>query len=239
MQGPVELSGGMSSVLDLRSPHLHDATASVEVPSVQVRGELRLRVFRFGQLALIHERGLADTYHALDPAQPPVREGSATSVGAAVRYTVHFADTPAFTIGLGIEGLVWSLPYVRDKSCLAICNPDHYPRLEEGTATTMVSAFSLIPAYRRGRWTFYAGLYAAPHPTVHREVTQTAATGYDLGVDPGDMNVLAHAGVELSIRQLSVLVQIQDDLSVAPASYAPSFGLAIAGRMPGWFGLRH
>ena len=213
MQGPVEVSGGASSILDTRSPRLHDPSARVEVPSQQLRGELRLRLRRDGQLAFIYEQAIAGSYRALDPTQAPVHVGTARSSGVAFRYSVHLDER--FTIGLGLEALLWSLPYA-----------EYTHEVDRDRAAVGMLAYSLVPAYRAGRWTFYAGLYAAPHPTVRLDAP---------GVQRGDYNLIVHAGVELSVRQLSVLAQIQRDLSVDPVSYGPSFGLAIAGRLPNSF----
>lgn len=231
MQGPVELSGGVSSALDLWSPQRHDPGASVEVPSQQVRAELRLRMRRDFQLALIHQRALAGSYRPLDVTQAPVRDGAAKSVGLALRYSIHVGDSPGFTIGLGVEAHVWTLPYVEYMSCISRC--DGTPlQVQRGNAAVGVLAYSLVPAYRSGRWTVFGGLYLTPHPSVRRKSTEAGPAAYDSEVEAGDMNLVVHAGVELSVRQLSVLAQIQDDLSVSPVSYAPSFGLAIAGRLP-------
>lgn len=213
MQGPVEVSGGASSILDTRSPHLRDPAARIEVPSQQLRGELRLRLRRNGQLAFVYEQAIAGSYSALDPTQAPVRGGAAKSTGVAFRYSAHLDKR--FTIGLGLEALLWSLPYA-----------EYTHQVDRDRAAVGMLAYSLVPAYRTGRWTFYGGLYAAPHPTVRLDAP---------GVERGDYNLILHAGVELSVRQLSVLAQIQRDLSVAPASYGPSFGLAVAGRLPGSF----
>jgi hypothetical protein len=213
MQGPVEASVGASSILDTRSPRLHDPSAKIEVPSQQVRGELRLRLRRNGQAAFIYEQAIAGSYRALDPTQAAVVKGTARSTGVAVRYSAHLDEH--FTIGLGLEALLWSIPYVEDMQCFRDC------KRAVGTF-----AFSVVPAYRVGRWTFYGGLYAAPHPIARLD---------EPGVERGDYNLILHTGIELSVRQLSVLAQIQRDMTVAPASYGPSFGLAIAGRLPNSF----
>jgi hypothetical protein len=231
MQGPIELAVGASSVLDTRSPHLHDHDASIEVPSQQFRGEVRFRAHTYGQLVLIHDHAFSSSFHALDPTQAPVREGSAESLGVAARYSFHVPDTPRFTIGLGVEALKWWLPFVEYRSCVANCEGHVTQQMVTGRDTVAMMAFSLVPAYRTGRWTAFAGLYGAPHPTVVRKGTEVGGT-YDTTLDRGDMNLLLHAGVELSVRQFSVLVQVQRDMIVDPASYGPSFGFALAGRLP-------
>ena len=160
-----------------------------------------------------------------------MREWSIESLGIAARYSFHFADTPAFSIGAGVEGLNWWLPFVEYRSCVANCDGRVTQQMVSGTDTVAMLAFSLVPAYRTGPWTLFAGLYAAPHPTVVRKGTEVGV-GYDTTLERGDFNLLLHAGIELSLGPFSVLAQVQRDMVVAPASYGPSFGFALAGRLP-------
>jgi hypothetical protein len=229
MQGPIELSAGASSVLDTRSPHLHDHSASIETPPAQLRGELRIRLRRDGQLALFTDDAIGG-YTALDPTQAPVRQGRARSTGVALRYTIHPDETP-FTIGLGAEALLWSIPFVEYRTCVSDCGDSPIQDVTRGQDTVAALAFALVPAYRSGPWTFYGGLYFAPHPTVRRKGTELGID-YDGDTESGEYNMIVHAGVEYSLRQLSVLAQVQKDMVDAPASYGPSFGFAIAGRLP-------
>lgn len=228
MQAPLELSAGASSVLDLRDPHLHDHAASIETPSAQVRGELRIRYRRYAQLALTYERALTGSYHALDPSQPAVQRGTASSFGLALRYSMPLDGAPNVTIGIGIEPRLWGLPYIEN-------SPDG-SFLASGGALLPMLAYSLTPAYRRGPWTFYAGLYAMQHPTVEREGIDPSSN-WNGEVQRGDYNFIAYAGAELTAGSISPLLHIQRDMSASPISYGPSFGFAIAARLPRGFAI--
>jgi len=232
LDGPVELSVGASSVLDTRAPRLADPEAAVETPSVQLRGELRFRIRHYAEVAFIHDHALAGSYTAIDPTQAPVRHGGAQSLGVAFRYSVHFDEQPDFYLGLGLESINWWLPYVEYRSCVANCDGEPMQEMTSGTDTLQALAFSLTPTYRSGPFTFYAGLYGAPHPTVKRKGTEVSAIDYDSELTLDDYNFIVHAGAEYRFGQFSVLAHVQDDLSRAPVWYGPSFGLAVAVHLP-------
>jgi hypothetical protein len=232
LEGPVELSLGASSIGDTRDPQLAVHTVSIEVPSQQVRGELRFRVGRFGEIAAIHEHALSGSYAALDPTQAPVREGSAQSLGLAVRYAVHFDEAPELYIGLGLEVVDWSLPYVEYRSCVMNCDGVPTQEMTSGTDTLAMLAYSITPTYRSGPFSLFAGLYATPHVTVVRKGTELYAEDYDSELDRSHYNFIVHAGAEYRLGVISVLAHVQGDLSQEPVWYAPSFGLAIAAHWP-------
>src|SRR5688572_18415296 len=54
LSGPFELSLGASSVANTMRPRAGDETKALEVPSHQLRGELRIRLFERAEVAAIH-----------------------------------------------------------------------------------------------------------------------------------------------------------------------------------------
>ena len=232
LQGPAELSIGAASVLDTRAPRLVDHQASIETPSAQVRGELRVRAGKLGQVVLIHDHALEGSYSALDPTQAPVPEGTAQSLGLGFRYSIHSEAAPELYVGLGVEAVNWWLSYVEYRSCVANCDGVPMQEMTSGRDTLATLAFSVTPAYRSGPLTFYAGLYAAPHPTVVRKGQELYAADYDSELERGDYNVVLHAGAEVQLGYVSLLAQVQRDMTASPVAYGPSFGFAVAGRIP-------
>ncbi len=232
LAGPVELSVGTSSVLETRAPRLADPQASVEVPSVQLRGELRFRLGTYGELDLIHDHAIESTMHALDHSQAAVQDDPVFSVGMGLRYAVHSRDLPHLFLGLGVEVLGWNTPYVEYRSCVANC--DGVPLQETSRGEDMLGAFawSITPTYRDGALTVFGGIYAAPHPTIVRKGTEYSAVDYDSELESGAYNYVVHAGLEYALGPVSVLAQVQDDLTRAPVWYGPSFGFAVALHAP-------
>lgn len=233
MQGPVELSFGASSLVETRAARLgDDPTVASEVPSLQLRGELRFRVARVGQLAFIHDHAIASTYRALDPTQAPVDHGSAQSLGIALRDAVPVGAVPGLSIGFGIELLEWWLPYVEYRTCVERCDGVPAQEMTSGTDTLFEPAMHLVPSYRTGRVTLFAGIYGTPHARVARKGTEYSWTDYDSDLTRSSANFILHAGAEVTFGSVSVLAQVQQDLVTDPVSYGPSLGVALALHAP-------
>ena len=236
LDGPIELSVGMNSFGDVKQPELVDKQAAVEVPKAQTRSELRIRLGREGargELAPIFEQSLASGMQPLDATQAPVREGSPTGVGVALRYSFA-TGVPGFSIGTGIEAMSWQIPYVEYRTCVAYCAENNAPQMQinHGTEGVGTLGFALTPTYRTGPVAIFAGAYTRRQPTIQRKGTEEFAQDYDQDVSAGNYNMLVHAGVEYRLPVVSFLATVQQDLTADPVLYGPTFGLAIALRVP-------
>ncbi|HEY5947081.1 MAG TPA: hypothetical protein VIV40_16370 [Kofleriaceae bacterium] len=233
LDGPVELSVGASSLGDVKSPELVDEQASLEVPREQMRGELRIRLGKRGEFAPIFEQAMAGSMQALDSTQAPVKQGSPTGLGVAGRYSFE-TGAPGFAIGVGLEVMSWQIPYVEYRTCVANCEINSAPTMQVTNGIETVSTFglALTPTYRRGPLALFAGAYTRRHPTIVRKGTERYAEDYDSEVDGGPYNWLVNAGLEYRLPIVSVLAMVQQNLTRDPVQYAPSFGVAIAFRVP-------
>jgi hypothetical protein len=233
LDGPVELSVGGSSVGAVRSPELVDKQASVEVASEQLRAELRIRLGERGELAPIYEHGMASSMVRLDPTQAPVVEGAPEGFGLAARYSFETA-APGFAIGLGIEGMVWQIPYVEYRTCVEYCAENNAPLMQKNYGSESVSTLglSLTPTYRSGALALFAGGYTRRHPTIVRKGSELYAQDSDRDVDGGNYNFILTAGAEYRLPFASLMATVQQDLTRDPVAYGPTFGLAIAWRVP-------
>ena len=232
LAGMVEASVGASSFGDARDPRLVDGSDAVEVPSRQYRGELRLRLRR-AEVAGIYEWANGGSMQALDRTQAPVGEGNVEGRGAAVRYSIDAEHGLSF--GLGLEALAWSIPYVEYRTCVANCAINDAPAMQvlHGTQSVATVAFAFTPTYRIGRFALFAGAYTRRQPTIVRKGTEMYVDGgHDSDVDGGRYNWLVHTGVEVRFPVVSLLLQIQQDLTRDPVWYGPSLGFALAARMP-------
>ena len=228
LDAPIEASFGASSALDLRAPRLVDHTASVETPSVQLRGELRIRLGTYGEIHLANEHSLDPT--PIDPTQAPVPGGhDAWSMNFGARYAVPIASN--MFVGLGIESVAWTLPYVEYRTCVANCDNGPVQERDTGTDNLWGVAADITPTYRTGDVTIFAGLHIAPNPTIKRKGTESGAVNWDSDLALGPTSYIVHAGAEYKLGPISLLAQIQQDLGGDPVSYGPSFGFAIAGRL--------
>jgi hypothetical protein len=236
LDGPIELSVGMNSFGDTKQPELMDSQASVEVPNKQMRSELRIRLGREGargELAPIFEQALASGMKPVDPTQAPVREGSPTGVGIAFRYSIP-TGVDGLSIGTGIEAMSWEIPYVEYRTCVAYCAENNAPQMQinHGSEGVGTLGFALTPTYRSGPVAMFAGAYTRRQPTIVRKGTEEFAMDYDQDVSAGNYNMVVHAGIEYRLPAVSFLATVQQDLTADPVLYGPTFGLAIALRVP-------
>lgn len=233
MQDPVEAAVGASNLVDARAPRLgDDPTVASEIPSAQVRGELRFRLGQYAQLAMIHDHAISSTYRPLDPTQAPVGHGTAQSFGLAIRGSIPDEEVPGLSIGIGLELLEWSLPYVEYRSCVANCDGQPLQQMNTGDDSLFEPALQFIPSYRRGAWTFFAGMYATPQARIVRKGSEIGSTDYDSDIDRSGFNFIANAGAEVTFGYVSVLAQIQQDLVNDPVSYGPSLGIGLSLHAP-------
>ena len=232
LAGPVELSIGASSVGDVTRPELADKAASIEVAREQMRAELRIRLGKRAELAPIFETSTG-TMVALDDTQAPVEEGNPTGIGLAFRYSIP-TSAPGLSIGLGLEGITTQIPYVEYRTCIAYCEENGAPinEMTHGYESVETFGLSLIPTYRTGNVALFAGAYSRRHPTIKRKGTEQYSPDYDTDVSGGVYNLMLNAGVEYRLPVVSVLATVQQDLTREPIAYGPSFGLAVAFRVP-------
>jgi hypothetical protein len=232
LAGPIELSVGASSIGDASEPELVDRDASIEVAREQMRAELRIRLGKRGEIAPIYEQANSGTMHALDMTQAPVESGAPSGIGIATRYSID-TGAPGFAFGVGLEAMSWQIPYVEYRTCIEYCEEngagDSINHGYEGVSTL---GLSLTPTYRRGNLAVFGGAYTRRHPTIKRKGTELYAMDYDQDVDGGRYNWLLSAGVEYRLPIVSLMATVQQNLTRDPVQYGPSFGFAIAFRVP-------
>jgi hypothetical protein len=229
---PAELAAGLSNVTDFMKPRVGDASQAVEVPSTEMRDELRFRIGQRGQLGLIYEQGFGSTSKQPDSTQAPIGKGDVEGYGVSGGYSFE-TSTPGLSIGTTIEVMGWSVPYVEYKTCTSC--PTLYTITEHGRANPMTLGLGITPSYRSGAITVFGGAFARNHPTTQRKELGTDVTFSDGGdVENGPLNVLLHAGIQIEIeRWLSALVLVHQDVVADPVRYGPGIGVALTARLGG------
>jgi len=234
LAGPIELSVGASTIGDVTKPELVDKHASIEVAREQMRAELRIRLGERGEIAAIYESAMGETV-ALDPTQAPVEDGMPNGWGLGFRRSID-TGAPGLSVGVGLEAMVIQIPYVEHRTCIEWCDENSVPTYEMQSGYESVSTFgvSVIPTYRTGNLAVFAGAYTRRHPTIKRKGEELYADSSDVDrdVDGGNYNLMLNAGLEYRLPVVSVLATMQQDLTADPVQYGPSFGLAIAFRVP-------
>ncbi len=224
---PAELSAGLSNVTDVIKPGVGNETQAVEVPSIQMRDELRLRLGQRAQLALIYEQGFAGTSHQPDATQAPVGPGDVRGYGASIGYSFA-TSTPGFSIGTTFEVMGWSVPYVEYRTCLGCPTT-----ILHGRTVPMTLGLGFAPSYRHGRLTYFGGVFLRNHPTIERKSIDVDLPEEPVGdVQSGPFNLLLNAGVEVELDHwLTALVVIHQDVVADPVRYGPGIGIALTARL--------
>lgn len=232
LETPAEFSAGLSNVTDVVKPSVGDATQAVEVPSTEMRDELRFRLGRRGEIALVYEHGFGSTSRQPDRTQAPVGPGDVRGYGVSAGYAFP-TNTPGLSIGTTLELIGWSVPYVEYVTCTNCTSMRTI--IDHGRANPMTLGIGLGPSYRTGNITVFGGGFARNHPTTERKELNTDVTFSDDGdVQSGPFNLLLHAGIEIELqRWLSAVLVIHQNVVANPVQYGPGIGLALTGRIGG------
>jgi hypothetical protein len=223
--GVAELSLAGSTVGDIVEPEKGPSTAALEIPKQQIRADLRVRVGARGELGIIHERGLGEAAK-LDPTQAPIPDGNPTGSGAALRYSAPVTDK--WSIGLATEIIVWSIPWVEYRTCVADCGGAPLQETQRGSATIGSFGVGVTPSYRAGAFVAFGGLFARTHPTIERKGMEYGNYDDD-DVSSGPFNILVQAGVGYQVsREVGFLARFEQNLSRDPVRYGPTVGLALS-----------
>ncbi|MGE0551175.1 MAG: hypothetical protein AB7O24_12570 [Kofleriaceae bacterium] len=231
LTAPGQLTAGLSNATDLTSPTVGDPSQAVEVPTTQLRSELRFRAGNRASLGLIYERGFDETSRKPDPTQATVGPGDVAGYGASFGYSFA-TSTPGLSIGTMVELMGWTVPYVEYETCTNCIVP--VTTVSHGTAMPFTLGVGISPSYRTGRVTLFGGVFARNHPTTLRKEIMTDITfdDEDGDVRSGPFNALVHAGVEVQLnRWLSGLVLVHQNVMTEPVRYGPGVGVALTGRI--------
>ena len=206
MSSQADLSVGASSVTDIVRPSVGDASHAVEVPSTQVRGELRLRTTPNSFVGIVHERGFASTSKQPDSTQAPVGNGDVLGYGFVVGGSFR-TSMREWSVGLVGEPMIWNVPYVEYQT-LTPGFPTNYTIIERGTDNVATLGLGVLPSYKVGQLTAFGGVFVRNHPTtLRKEFNTNLDNGGD--VDEGPFNILLDAGVAFDFtKQLAGSVVI-------------------------------
>jgi hypothetical protein len=234
VDGIAEFGLGASSIADARKPTVGNDEASVEIPGTQMHVDGRLRLGELFALGLIYESGLDATAHKPKGAlQPSVDNGNVDGFGFTTDVSIPTGD-PRLRVGLTLEMIVWSVPFVEWRTCVDNCIPgDGFTYEDEDTDSTGTWGLGITPSYRSEDLTLFGGLTARQHPTIIQKGLEGDPFLDGEGeVEPGPFNVIVSAGAELAVAGGAVRFSgiIYQDLVADPVQYGP--GLAVLVSVP-------
>ena len=227
LPGQVEVTVGMSSVGDPVKARRGNDAASVEVPERQGRGEFRVRVGRYGELAAVTERAFESSSRRLDPTQAPVGPGSPNAFGFAARRAIPITGDRRWWLGLDAELLAWTLPYVEYRTCVENCDGATLTTVDHDSTSVVTLGLGITPSYREGPLAVFGGVFVRNHPTIVRKGVEYYEGTED--VERGPLNALVHFGVAYKLGQtLSALAIVSQNLMADPVRYGPTLGMAMS-----------
>ncbi|MDQ3367934.1 MAG: hypothetical protein M3680_21120, partial [Myxococcota bacterium] len=232
LTGRGQLDVGASSVMSLGKPTVgDDPNAGVEIPGTQLRGGLRAKVGEGFSFGFLYEAGLDAGAQAPRSTQPPVENGNVTGYGMTMDYSFATGN-PRLRIGIGVEAILWSVPYVEYYTCAAgeTCFP--YAVQTAGRDLVETGAVSVTPSYRASdELSLFGGLTMRHHPTIQQKGTSSGPVfGDDAEVTSGPANLVVSAGAQLSFADGAVLASAIAywDTTPDPVRYKPGLALMLS-----------
>jgi hypothetical protein len=230
--GGQEFSFGSASVASAGTPRLGDPDAGIEVPRVDLNGAFRFKIGQDVDLGFVWDQGLDEGAVSLAPDQPSTNNGDVYGGGLSLGYSAAFPDEPRFRMGLTVDLLFYSVPFVEYRTCIENCQGQPMlTTMDRGRAGIPVVAIGAVPSFRLDRLTLYGGFTLRNHPTVERGEIEE-----DLDLDDGDeevsggsFNVVASVGLDVEVTSsLRASLQIYQPLTETPVRYLPTIALGIA-----------
>lgn len=230
LDGRGQLGIGASSVANLGKPRVGDPNAGIEIPGTQLHGDLRARIGESFSLGILYEHGMDQGATKLKSTQPDVDGGPVSGYGISMDMSIRTGD-PRFRIGIGVDTIVWSVPYVEYLTCAA--GEECFPYMIEGEGRDTVTTFaaSITPSYRASDdIVLFAGATVRQHPTLPQKGTVTDPGFDEVEVQSGPANFLVSGGAELSLADGGLLASAVAywDVSRDPAKYKPGIGVQLS-----------
>lgn len=221
-----EVSFGSTTVAAAVAPEEGPgANAGLHIPRAELGGALR------GALSPNFDFGFLWDYGARRGAtktaedEPSPQNGSVWGGGISMFYSAP-TPHPAFRLGLGLDLLRYSVPYVEYRTCVEDC-VEPYTDVDHDREGVNVYSLSVIPSWRVGGLTLFGGGTLRNHPMVDKGEIEIG-TYPDDEVNAGPPNLIATVGAEIelfgSVRALGMVYQ---PLTQDPVRYGPTFGAAI------------
>jgi len=229
LAGRADISLGASSVASFGDPGVGDPNAGVEIPATQLHGDARLRLGEIAALGFIYENGLDKGAKPLKSTQPPVDGGNVQGMGLTIDVAIPTSN-PDLHIGIGVDAIVWSVPYVEyftcamDESCFPYQIQDH----SSDNVDTFAASF--IPTYRASKQvTVYGGVTLRNHPTIQQKGMEMDPLFSAPQVESGPAQLMISGGAEFSIADGALLASAVAywDSSQNVAKYTPGLGLMV------------
>jgi len=206
-----------------------DANAGLYIPRYQVGGGARFRLTRTLDVGVLWDYGLDKGSAAIRDDLPEVNNGNVYGGGASVYYAPSIGD-PRFSLGLGLDVMSYSVPYVEYASCVTTNCAQPFESIKRDRGSVLVGAVAITPSYRISpRLAAFAGVTARNHPTIPRSSLETASQRNDNPVEVGPVNVIVNAGLEYTFANgVRALAHVFQPVYAGPVRYGPTLGALLS-----------
>jgi hypothetical protein len=230
LSGYGQLTLGASSLAHFGGPGVGDPDAGVEIPGTQLFGSLRGQLNDTFSIGLVYENGLDQGAKPLKTTQPPVEGGNVQGYGITADVSIRTSN-PKLRVGLGIDAMLWSVPYVEYFTCAAgeACFPYSIVASEKDTVEAF--AASVTPSYRTSDdVTVFGGVTVRQHPTIQQKGVEMDPLLDGPDVESGPANFIFSGGVEVALADHALLATAIAywDVTRDPAKYGPGAALLLS-----------
>jgi len=237
-QQPIQRSGqaiGNSRIeLGLGSPTLgsfvepkeaEGANAGIVLPRHEITGNFRARVTKNLDLGLIWDHGFDQGSRKVAEDMPNPDNGDVMGYGVSMYFAAPI--DPTFSVGIGADLLLYSIPYVEYRTCVENCFGEEFTIIDEERDTIPVISLAVIPSWKLNeKVALFAGATLRNHPTIEKSDVEGPELFDDEEVDMGPENIVLSAGVEVTLGAgIRGMAYVFQPAAGQPVNYGPTFGI--------------
>ncbi|HTE55938.1 MAG TPA: hypothetical protein VK698_34030 [Kofleriaceae bacterium] len=226
-ESAAEASFGASTLVSGAPPEEGaGANAGLHIPRRELGGALRGGVTRNLDLGILWDYGLRQGAYKTNQDEPSPQNGSVWGAGFSTFYSIP-SVFPGVRIGIGLDLMRYSVPYVEYRTCVEYCDAGPYTTVKHDREGINVYSLSIIPSWRSGRITLFGGGTLRNHPTVAKGEVEYG-TYDDDEVEEGPTNLVVTAGAEIElVAGVRLLGMVYQPMSEDPVRYGPTIGVAL------------
>jgi hypothetical protein len=223
-----EVSLGSPTVASLTEPEVVEGeNAGLVLPRWHLNGALRYQPKQNFDMGLILDWGLDAGSRALAEDQPDPDNGDVRGGGVSLGYSFQAGEM--FKLGLGLDLILYSIPYVEYETCIDPLCLEPYTTIDRDRDTIPVMSLGIVPSWRLGtHWSAFAGANIRNHPTIRKGDIDDGIDIEEEEVESGPGNVVASAGIEFEMTSgLRAMAYMYQPVYMDPVHYGPTIGVLV------------
>lgn len=222
-----EAQVGASTLMSAGAPEEgENANAGLYIPRVEMNAAMRTRVRPNVDVGFLWDHGFRQGAYATSEDMPEPKNGSVYGGGPSIFYSMP-TGAPELRIGLGLDFMIYSIPYVEYRTCVDFCDGQPYTTVTHDRDNIGVYSLSVVPSWHSGRFTIFGGGTMRNHPTIEKGSVEGVFDSDD-EVTGGPAMLIAHAGLEMDVGGgVRAMGMVYQPLEQDPVRYMPTVGVAL------------